>query len=69
MILDVTGQVYLCCESAMDATRNKIASYLDTPLALVQARKKNHTLCTTCMAGGLPLLAMSREDVAAKDDG
>ena len=60
VILDVTGQVYLCCESAMDATRNKIASYLDTPLALVQARKKNHTLCTTCMAGGLPLLATSR---------
>jgi pyruvate-formate lyase-activating enzyme len=57
LIIDVTGNVYLCCESAMDATRNRIASYLDTPLTVVQARKKNHSLCTTCMAAGLPMLA------------
>jgi pyruvate-formate lyase-activating enzyme len=53
VVLDVKGSVYLCCYAAMDATRNKIASYLDTPLDLVQARKKKHNLCTTCMAGGL----------------
>jgi hypothetical protein len=53
VVLDVKGNVYLCCEAAMDATRNKIASYLDAPLGLVQTRKKNHSLCTTCMAGGL----------------
>jgi MoaA/NifB/PqqE/SkfB family radical SAM enzyme len=55
IVLDVAGNVYLCCEAAMDATRNRIASYLDTPLGLVQARKKSHSLCATCMAGGLPL--------------
>ena len=60
VIMDVTGQVYLCCESAMDASRNRIASYLDTPLEVVQARKNHHSLCTTCMAGGLPLLNASR---------
>jgi MoaA/NifB/PqqE/SkfB family radical SAM enzyme len=54
VVLDVTGNVYLCCEAAMDQTRNKVASYLDTPLELVQARKKKHSLCTTCMASGLP---------------
>lgn len=59
IVLDVTGSVYLCCEAAMDATRNQIASYLDTPLATVQARKKQHSLCTTCMAGGLPPSAES----------
>lgn len=55
VVLDVKGNVYLCCEAAMDATRNKIASYLDSTLETVQARKKDHSLCTTCMAGGLPL--------------
>lgn len=54
IVLDVTGNVYLCCEAAMDATRNKIASYLHTPFEIVQARKKNHSLCTTCMAAGMP---------------
>jgi pyruvate-formate lyase-activating enzyme len=54
IVLDVTGSVYLCCEAAMDATKNKIASYLDTPLTTVQARKREHSLCTTCMAAGLP---------------
>lgn len=58
VIMDVTGQVYLCCESAMDATRNRIASFLDTPLAELQSIKKRHSLCTTCMANGLPLRAM-----------
>jgi MoaA/NifB/PqqE/SkfB family radical SAM enzyme len=62
VVLDVTGNVYLCCEAAMDATRNRIASYLDTPLEVVQARKKNHSLCTTCMAGGLPLAAAAEYD-------
>jgi len=55
VVLDVAGNVYLCCDAAMDATRNRIASYLDATLGTVQARKKNHSLCTTCMAGGLPL--------------
>ena len=55
VVLDVTGHVYLCCEAAMDATRNRIASYLDTTLETVQARKKQHSLCTTCMSLGLPL--------------
>ena len=54
VVLDVTGNVYLCCEAAMDAKRNGIASYLDTPLQIVQARKKDHSLCTTCMASGMP---------------
>ena len=54
IVLDVTGRVYLCCEAAMDAQRNGIASYLDTPLEIVQARKKKHDLCSTCMANGLP---------------
>jgi len=65
VVLDVTGNVYLCCEAAMDATRNKIASYLDTPLALVQERKKHHSLCTTCMASGLPRLALEGSAVRA----
>jgi len=55
IVLDVTGNVYLCCDAAMDAKRNRIASYLDSTLETVQARKKNHSLCTTCMASGLPL--------------
>jgi MoaA/NifB/PqqE/SkfB family radical SAM enzyme len=58
VVLDVTGNVYLCCEAAMDQTRNRIASYLDTPLQVVQARKKKHSLCTTCMAGGLPPVSL-----------
>ena len=57
VVLDVTGNVYLCFEAAMYAMRNRIASYLDTPLEVVQARKKKHSLCTTCMAGGLPAAA------------
>jgi len=60
VVLDVTGSAYLCCEAAMDATRNKIAPYLDTPLSVVQARKKQHSLCTACMANGLPPTDMVR---------
>lgn len=58
VVLDVAGNVFLCCDAAMDATRNRIGSYLDTPLDLIQARKRNHSLCTTCMAGGIPLKAL-----------
>jgi hypothetical protein len=54
VVLDVKGNVYLCCEAAMDASRNQIASFLDTTIAAVQTRKKNHALCTTCMAYGMP---------------
>jgi MoaA/NifB/PqqE/SkfB family radical SAM enzyme len=54
VVLDVAGNVYLCCETAMDHTRNRIASYLDTPLDRIRARQRDHALCTICMAAGLP---------------
>ena len=61
VVLDVKGNVYLCCDAAMDVTRNQIASYLDSTLETVQARKKNHSLCTTCMASGLPVHGRKQE--------
>ena len=54
VVLDVKGNVYLCCDSR-DGRHAQQDRFLSRHAAgLVQARKKNHSLCTTCMAGGLP---------------
>lgn len=63
MVLDVAGNVYLCCAAAMDATSNKLGPFLDTSLDDLQRLKRSHSVCRKCMAGGLPPVMMSTFDL------
>jgi len=63
VVLDVAGNAYLCCASAMDGKRNKLAPFLDTSLGDLQRLKRSHSLCRRCMAGGLPPVMTSTFDL------
>jgi hypothetical protein len=49
--LDFRGDVMLCC-AVYDANKYKIASYLQTPIDVIQGRKKAHAMCGTCTKSG-----------------
>jgi hypothetical protein len=52
IVVDYRGEVVLCC-SVFEAKDHMIARYLETPVAEIQRRKRQHPTCTTCMSLGL----------------
>ncbi len=52
MAITWQGDVMLCC-TTFDPSRYQLASYLDTPLAELQAMKYEHPACSSCMKAGL----------------
>lgn len=54
VVLDVEGNVYLCCAVAMDSKRNRLAPYLSVSWETLRRLKQSHDLCDRCMAAGLP---------------
>jgi len=53
VVLDVEGNAMLCCGSSMAAV-NRIGNFLDLPLAELQRRRREKTLCRSCLSLGLP---------------
>ncbi len=57
MALDFEGYAVLCC-GVFDRQKYRLAAYLDTPLDELQALKKRHSLCGSCMSHGLHVVGM-----------
>jgi MoaA/NifB/PqqE/SkfB family radical SAM enzyme len=53
VVLDVEGNAMLCCGSSMAAV-NRIGNFLELPLAEIQRRRREKTLCRSCLQLGLP---------------
>ena len=53
MVLDVVGDVMLCCGSSMDRA-NTVGRFLDHPIAELQRRRRELTLCRRCLELGIP---------------
>ena len=60
MAIDVKGDVYLCCATSGRPT-NRIGGFLELTLEEIQARKREHRLCGSCMKMGLPDYLSHRE--------
>lgn len=50
--LDFQGNVILCC-GVFNAGKFTLGNYLDMPLDEIQAIRKSHTMCTSCMECGI----------------
>ncbi|MCP4004489.1 MAG: radical SAM protein [bacterium] len=55
MAINCEGGVMLCC-TVYDPRKYTLGSYLDIPLAELQALKKDHEQCKSCMENGLHVL-------------
>jgi len=52
MAITWQGEVMLCC-TTFDPSRYRLANFLETPLAELQAMKYEHPSCASCMKAGL----------------
>jgi MoaA/NifB/PqqE/SkfB family radical SAM enzyme len=52
MTIDFQGNVAVCC-AVFDSTKYGVGSYLETPLAELQARKHKQEICSKCTSRGL----------------
>ncbi len=57
LVIDHEGGVQLCC-ATFDRSRYTVASFLETPLAEIQSRRKRNSLCATCAKHGLHVIAV-----------
>jgi pyruvate-formate lyase-activating enzyme len=53
VVLDVKGNAMLCCGSSMQPA-NVVGNFLQMPLTEIQKRRRQKSLCGTCMKLGLP---------------
>lgn len=53
IVLDVTGNVMLCCGSSMKRS-NAVGQFLDHPIEELQRRRRELTLCKRCVELGIP---------------
>ena len=51
--IDVAGNAMLCCGSSMERG-NVIGSFLNLPLDEIQRRRRERTLCASCLQLGIP---------------
>lgn len=57
LVIDHEGGVQLCC-ATFDRSKYTVADYLTTPLAEIQQRRKQNSLCGTCAKHGLHVIAV-----------
>jgi len=57
LAIDHEGQVQLCC-ATYDRSRYSVADFVSTPLAEIQERRRQHSLCETCTKHGLHIVAV-----------
>ncbi len=53
IVIDVAGNVMLCCGASMNRV-NSVGKFLDLSFEEIQARKNSHKLCGSCLAINVP---------------
>jgi hypothetical protein len=51
--LDISGNTMLCCGSSMEQ-QNVVGNFLELPLEDIQRRRREMTLCSSCLKLGIP---------------
>jgi MoaA/NifB/PqqE/SkfB family radical SAM enzyme len=59
--LDISGNSMLCCGSSMDR-RNIVGNFLQVPLEEMQERRREMSLCSSCLKLGIPDYFLGRPE-------